>query len=502
MVENHNETFHANLDIFRSDDCINSGTNTSNDNSNDKMIVNHNNNLSTDEKISTILPMMAVNETKEINDGNNLLNLNNIGEYSMEMLARLTSSAIINPENYHYDNNDNCTSANANATGTSTGDNGIKKQKSQKFKPSNVWRHFMRLSDGNVRCIHCGKILKRKDSSTKTMWGHLRAIHSKDREREREREQQQQQQIGRDYDKLNGIEMQTMDELDRSRIITTQNWLEQRVGILCDKTQQTQLINNELIGQLDETTTSSIESFRWSSTQPYNKRNRLSPLISNGYTANLKNINHNAINDCIYNGNSLNTAFTTFAQLDQNTEEKSRNFLSSIPHTSEIINITAGYTGNTDHRRLSFNGKLEENSNGNALAALNASNSLLTSIQNHLNATDQSIASLSTSLAHILDSFSIFDPDSMAIFMRTATDLDCTLSFHCRNNQPQLTFESNRTAANGLKGVKVCMTEMDDEVQIVVQTNGTELDKECWKKTDRAQFLWAIRGKCQKILTQ
>ncbi|VDO17688.1 unnamed protein product [Brugia timori] len=90
----------------------------------------------------------------------------------------------------------------------------------------------------------------------------------------------------------------------------------------------------------------------------------------------------------------------------------------------------------------------------------------------------------------------------MAIFMRTATDLDCTLSFHCRNNQPQLTFESNRTAANGLKGVKVCMTEMDDEVQIVVQTNGTELDKECWKKTDRAQFLWAIRGKCQKILTQ
>ncbi|VDM13907.1 unnamed protein product [Wuchereria bancrofti] len=223
------------------------------------------------------------------------------------------------------------------------------------------------------------------------------------------------------------------------------------------------------------TTSSSIESFRWSSTQPYNKRNRLSSLFSNGYATNLKNINHNTINDCIYNGNGLNTAFTTFAQLDHNTEDKSRNFLSSIPHTSEVINITAGYTGNTDHRRLPFNGKLEElnftagytgntdhrrlpfngkleeNGNGNAVTALNASNSLLTSIQNHLNATDQSIASLSTSLAHILDSFSIFDPDSMAIFMRTATDLDCTLSFHCRNNQPQLSFESNRTAANGLK---------------------------------------------------
>lgn len=47
------------------------------------------------------------------------------------------------------------------------------------FKPSTVWDHFLRLTDGNVQCIHCAKVLKRKDSSTKTMWSHLRAIHFK-----------------------------------------------------------------------------------------------------------------------------------------------------------------------------------------------------------------------------------------------------------------------------------------------------------------------------------
>lgn len=40
--------------------------------------------------------------------------------------------------------------------------------------------------------------------------------------------------------------------------------------------------------------------------------------------------------------------------------QKSSNFLSSIPRTSEVINITAGYTGSTDNRCLTIGGKLEE----------------------------------------------------------------------------------------------------------------------------------------------
>lgn len=50
--------------------------------------------------------------------------------------------------------------------------------------------------------------------------------------------------------------------------------------------------------------------------------------------------------------------------------------------------------------------------------------------------------------------------------------------------------------------MEVCLTEINDEVHIVVQTDGTELDRESWKKTDKVQFMWAIRGKCQKVLTQ
>ncbi|KAI3415945.1 hypothetical protein GPALN_005507 [Globodera pallida] len=44
---------------------------------------------------------------------------------------------------------------------------------------SEVWNHFFMASNGlSVTCNHCGKFMKRSDSSTKSMWGHLKAFHA------------------------------------------------------------------------------------------------------------------------------------------------------------------------------------------------------------------------------------------------------------------------------------------------------------------------------------
>ncbi|VDM92019.1 unnamed protein product [Litomosoides sigmodontis] len=487
MLEGRNETLPSNLDVvFHPEACVNSEKSNGDHHISSSITDCNSHKISS---LSASSSAMIIDEEREMDSGSNILSVSNVGEYSMEMLARLTSSTMTLITSDRPDNNVKSGAA--------------KKRKSQKFKPSSVWEHFVRLSDGNVRCVHCAKVLKRKDSSTKTMWGHLRAIHFKGQDwtvlqQRALRDRNRQQTSGMDVPS-------SLDELNPSGIITTQNWLEQRVGILCDKPQEAQTAS-ETIAQMDD-----------SSTDSFAQSNRSSLVVSNGCcTTNLNN-------HCTYNGSGgLNATFLQVS--DRNTEEKSRNFLSSIPHTSEVINITAGYSESTDNHCLTLNGRLEENGNGGysnadiSAAALNVSNSLISSVQNHLNAADQSVSSINPALLHIFDSFSIFDSDSMATFMRAATDLDCTLSFHCRNNQPHLSFESNHTAANKLKycfamirigaiskdrkGVEVSLSELDDEVLIVVQSDGRELDRESWKKTDKAQFMWAIRGKCQKVLTQ
>src|ERR1700677_2858947 len=44
---------------------------------------------------------------------------------------------------------------------------------------SEVWHHFQ-LSENrsSVSCTHCNKIMKRTDSSTKSMWSHLKSFHN------------------------------------------------------------------------------------------------------------------------------------------------------------------------------------------------------------------------------------------------------------------------------------------------------------------------------------
>ncbi|VDO77022.1 unnamed protein product [Haemonchus placei] len=60
--------------------------------------------------------------------------------------------------------------------------NDVKKkgQKSAKTckKSSEIWDHYRLLNENqNVECVYCWKVLKRGDSSTKSMWGHMTAFH-------------------------------------------------------------------------------------------------------------------------------------------------------------------------------------------------------------------------------------------------------------------------------------------------------------------------------------
>ncbi|VDK60242.1 unnamed protein product [Anisakis simplex] len=121
------------------------------------------------------------------------------------------------------------------ATNNSSGGGEVRRQR-RPFKQSTVWDHFLKLSDGNVQCVHCAKILKRKDSSTKTMWGHLRAIHFKGRDWTA---LQQQAQSGRslvvneavvtNVDDSNSI--YTDAALGAAPTQTAQSWLEEQLGI-------------------------------------------------------------------------------------------------------------------------------------------------------------------------------------------------------------------------------------------------------------------------------
>lgn len=54
-----------------------------------------------------------------------------------------------------------------------------RKKKSGPGKMSEIWKHFTLAVPGTLQaaCQYCGKIMMRKDSSTKSMWGHLNAFH-------------------------------------------------------------------------------------------------------------------------------------------------------------------------------------------------------------------------------------------------------------------------------------------------------------------------------------
>ncbi|KAI1704600.1 BED zinc finger domain-containing protein [Ditylenchus destructor] len=106
-----------------------------------------------------------------------------------------------------------------------------------------------------------------------------------------------------------------------------------------------------------------------------------------------------------------------------------------------------------------------------------------------------------TSLDSAQPKFSLGDPNGLFAMHQIALDLELTYSAHGRRGYPEFNFESNRTAErSGARGRMVSLTETADEIHISERVNGFTMISESWAKTDLTQLVWAIRGKCQKVL--
>lgn len=154
--------------------------------------------------------------------------IKNVG--AAEMISQMVSSSSLS--NHHHINNN----SNSNSAALLTNHNNNEDRRTRRpFKPSTVWDHFLRHSDGNVQCIHCGKILKRKDSSTKTMWGHLRAIHFKGSDWTALQKQQNTKKTGAIIQENSTIQFDncTIDDVNTTTS-SAQSWLEKQLGISSD----------------------------------------------------------------------------------------------------------------------------------------------------------------------------------------------------------------------------------------------------------------------------
>lgn len=155
--------------------------------------------------------------------------IKNVG--AAEMISQMVSSSSLSNHHHHINNN-----SNSNSAALLTNHNNNEDRRTRRpFKPSTVWDHFLRHSDGNVQCIHCGKILKRKDSSTKTMWGHLRAIHFKGSDWTALQKQQNTKKTGAIIQENSTIQFDncTIDDVNTTTS-SAQSWLEKQLGISSD----------------------------------------------------------------------------------------------------------------------------------------------------------------------------------------------------------------------------------------------------------------------------
>ncbi|EGT36195.1 CBN-BED-2 protein [Caenorhabditis brenneri] len=375
-------------------------------------------------------------------------------------------------------------------------------------KTSEIWEHYKCLNEKqNVECIYCWKVLKRNDSSTKSMWGHMNAYH---------------QDVLRDG--------------------TTRKKIKRAGGA----------------GGLD---------FDETPTQPYVKRvrgggNTASSSGSHHNLPSMVKLEQKPMLDSMaflqqlqQTGNLTEADFASFAN------GSSLNFLDSLPKSSEVININSGFVkkeeveeDSENHVEAASSSSSDEpicksespdtygspntstNDQNEQLAAfvssLSSSNPMMFAMLNAAGAGnsttsqfpsaapkpnttvstngatrstsplthDTSNGSMSPSkLEKDPSSFSLSEGHCAAQLMSMALDLEMTMSYHKRRSEIELCFESNRTVEeSGAPRKVICLTDLGKEIKITERINGAVRDTELWVKTDFNQFHWAIRGKCQK----
>ncbi|CAJ0941139.1 unnamed protein product, partial [Mesorhabditis belari] len=396
-------------------------------------------------------------------------------------------------------------------------------------KISEIWGHYRAFPErGAVECVYCWKLLKRTDSSTKNMWGHMKAFHA--------------------------------DMLVNTKPAPKESKKGKgELGLAIKKEPDSKVVNmstNDTIGSIissvaaggvlklnrDESILDAVTALTNSDktpTQPYVKRARAGTGTSGADTP------------------MTPQPLATGTEQATDLAKKPFSFLESIPKINEVLNISAGFTATTKENEnveqilgthevpcapsgshgddspiqaddcSSSEGIPSANSPPNipvnplssllcsvaanplaymtAMQALVGSSSLLQQYQ--LRAASSAVCeniALPTPIGPALSpssAFTLNEGSCVTQLMKMAIDLDLTMSYHRRRGDVEMCFESNRTAEkSGARGKVLCLTDCGREIRVTERTNGNVTESELWTKTDFSQFHWAIRGRCQKLL--
>ncbi|CAD6185631.1 unnamed protein product [Caenorhabditis auriculariae] len=362
-------------------------------------------------------------------------------------------------------------------------------------KTSEIWDHYKLLSENqNVECSYCWKVLRRNDSSTKTMWGHLQAFHSDVIKGSRVRKSQ----------KLLAAEGEQVTPQSSPQTPTQPYVKRARAG------------GNNNNSQQERTTADSLASAMQQLQQSghlgtYNTS--LNFLDNLPKSNEVINIGAGFIKDDDEDNHNTEAGSSTASEEQHLSTSPLRDEAVASPHVSASAN-SLGSLGddsqaNNNNQFAAFMNIAAANPMMLAMlgSAANVMNATTTTTATSSGATTCVSASASTSPPsppHLPNAsngvpFTLSEGSCASVLMSMAVDLDMTLSYHRRRVDVELCFESNRTAEkSGGRGKIICLTDLGKEIRITERINGAVVDTEMWTKTDFNQFHWAIRGKCQK----